>query len=224
MFKLYIGIILPVTIVFPLLMAAGAYRWLLPPEKIAAFYLLADGIANIIAVSLAKNGINNMPVFHIYPVAEFLLLTLFFKRSLAGTLVDRYAWLFIGGFTIFAIADAFFIQGFLHFNTYPRTLEAFLLLFFALFFFYKRIDAAVIEKWDENPSVWFTIALFLYFSGALVLFLLSGQLTRNSRANDLAWTIHASLQLLLYMLFTVGFYRCRQRKAGGASIQQPYAK
>ena len=224
MLKMYIGIFLPFTILFPVSAATAVYRRLLSAEKTAAWYLLADGIANIVAVSLAKSGINNMPVFHVYPVIEFLLLVLFFKQNLRGTLIDRYAWLFIAGFIFFAVVDALFIQSILHFNTYPRTLEALLLVGFALFFFYKRIDPAIAQKWSEEPSVWFVIAVLLYFSGALILFLFSGQLTKNSQANKLAWGIHATLLLLLYILFTVGFYRCRHRKAAGAVNTRLYAE
>ncbi len=211
MLKWYIGIFLPLSIIFPLAAAVNARRQLLPAEKMIVLYLLADALASIVSVSLAKSGINNMPVFHAYPLVEFTILTLFFKQDVKNSFISRGAGYFIGGFILFALADAFFIQGIHHFNTYPRTLEALLLVCFSLVFFYRRIDAATMGERNDAPAVWFAAALLLYFSGSLILFVLSARLTANSRANDLAWAIHASLQLLLYVFFTIGFLRCRQR-------------
>jgi hypothetical protein len=210
MLRLYIGIIIPLSILIPLIVALYRYHQLPGPARSIFHYLIFSGIINCIAIVLARNGINNLPLLHLYTVAEFALLTVFYRQVFAPPakrLLYPYGAIV---FAVFCVINAIFFQSLFSYNTFPRTIESLLLIIMALLFFYKMLSAEQEGAWYKNMFTWFNIGLLLYFSGSLSLFLLSDVLLRNKQLNEIAWIIHASLVLVMYILFAGGFLSCKR--------------
>jgi hypothetical protein len=212
MLKLYIGIIIPLSILIPLIVALYRYHGLPGPAKSIFHYLVFSGIINGIAIILARNGINNLPLLHLYTMAEFTLLTMFYRQVFSPR-IGRVLYPYLAAvFAVFCIINAIFFQSVSSYNTYPRTIESMLLIIMALLFFYKMLSSEQEGAWYKNTFTWFNIGLLLYFSGSLSLFLLSDVLLKNKQLNEIAWIIHATLVLVMYMLFAGGFLHCKRTK------------
>jgi hypothetical protein len=210
MLKLYIGIIIPLSILIPLIVALYRYHQLPAPAKSIFHYLVFSGVINCIAIIMARNGINNLPLLHLYTMAEFVLLTIFYRQVFSRR-IERLFYPYLAAiFAVFCIVNAVFFQPVFSYNTYPRTIESLLLIIMALLFFYKMLSSEQEGAWYKNTFTWFNIGLLLYFSGSLSLFLLSDVLLKNKQLNEMAWIIHATLVLVMYLLFASGFLNCKK--------------
>lgn len=209
MLRFYIGILIPLSILVPLGVAIFRYR-LLPSPAISIFiYLVLSGCANGIAIVMARNGMNNLPLLHFYTVLEFIVLALFFRQVMPHRLAKIIPYL-LSAFAAYCIINAIAFQSVFTYNTYPRALEALLLIISALSVFYKMLSGDEDLPWFKNPVTFFNIGLLFYFSGSLSLFLLSQALLKNAYLNQIAWVVHATLVFLMYMLFAAGFLQCKR--------------
>lgn len=203
MFDAYIAIVAPLFILVPVVVAICKYRWLSPAAKVIFAYLILSGIVNALAISLANHGINNMALLHLFTLLEFSMITFFYRIISLRTFYPYSIFLFAS----LCILNAVFLQPVYEHNTYSRSLEALLIIIMAVFLFYKLLNEATDSRWYKNSLVWFNMALLLYFSGSLFLFLFSKLLDYNRQANEIAWFMHATLVILMYLLFAIGFWQ-----------------
>jgi hypothetical protein len=63
-----------------------------------------------------------------------------------------------------------------------------------------------------QPDFYFNAGFFLYFSGAFMLFVFSNFIITNLSLHGFLtiWTIHSSLVLLMYLLFSTAFLLCKK--------------
>ena len=205
MFDAYIAIVAPLFILVPVVVAICKYRFLSPAAKVILAYLVVSGIVNALAIGLANHGINNMPLLHLFTLLEFSMLTFFYRIISLRTFYPYSIFLFAA----LCVLNAVFFQPVYEHNTYSRSLEALLIIVMAVFFFYKMLNEATVSRWYQSSLVWFNMALLLYFSGSLFLFLFSQLLTYNRQANEIAWFMHATLVILMYLLLAIGFWQTK---------------
>ncbi|HYC29801.1 MAG TPA: hypothetical protein VEB42_13305, partial [Chitinophagaceae bacterium] len=86
--------------------------------------------------------------------------------------------------------------------------EGFIIGGLAMIFFFRQLNADA--KYPETV-LWINAGLLLYFSGSFLLFLFFEVLANNRSANNLAWVLHATLVLLMYILFAIGFIRAKKQ-------------
>lgn len=209
---LYMGVIVPASVVVPVVFAIVKFSDLNKPLTTIFFYLLFAGMVNACAALLAFRQINNLPLLHVYTIAEFLFLALFFyqvtgspgmkKGVLAGMLL----------FPLYGFINFTFIQSLQVFNSYTRPVEAILLIMGSLAFFYMQSLKNQNSSWQAQPETWIVIGILVYFSSSLVQFSFSNVVSSHAGRNVklLIWTIHATLVLIMYVLFAVGFAKCRE--------------
>src|ERR1700727_1535855 len=99
----YIGIIVPITIIIPAIPAIIKYSYLPSNFQVIAWYLLLSGSANIINNLLGFKGINNMPVAHAYTALELSVLCIFYKRTLVQSRLNRHIYDIIFIFIVLCI-------------------------------------------------------------------------------------------------------------------------
>lgn len=207
MINLYLDRIIPWSVMLPITVGFIYYPKLGSGSRLILVYTLVAALFNLSAVALAHRFHNNMPVFHLYAVFEFILCTLFFRQVLMGTKMARYIPHLIIGFILFSILNSLFLQNIYSFNSYPRSLSAFVSILFCLVFMYRSLDPRMMKADHSRSTLLISLGLFLYFSGSLLLFIF-GQILNHSRtAAELGWGIHASLILLMYVLFSFAFYK-----------------
>lgn len=188
------------------------YRSFDPPAKTIVWYLIIATIANIVGVSLAVNNYNNMPVFHVFTVMEFLVFTLFFRYLADSQKAKKILSLFMVAFLLFGIVNAIYIQPIYTYNSISRSVESLLLIAFSLASFYRSLG-------ENNPTVkktknliWINIGIICYFSGALFLFIFSEYIAKDASSYRIGWIIHAVLvATFLYSMITVYLIKAKNR-------------
>lgn len=202
MSKIYISLIVPCVGAIPIIVGlARKINWN-KQAGILFFYLCLAGLFNIIAKVTA--GSNNLPYLHLYTVLEFTILC-FYLKSFSK---DRRLRLFLNsiliGFILLSIWYAFIKESLFVFNKVPRFLDSFIISVLCLYYLLKDLGSSVSNL---SRFQFLTLAgLLFYYGSSSVLFGLSDELLKAPKnVADLLWNIHATLLLLMYILFTFAY-------------------
>lgn len=202
---LYLRVIVPATVLFPISIGLARYPGLSSRYKTICYYLLFAGAMNLVSTILAARKIPNLYLLHWYTMAELLLLSLFFAQlPKSGIPKKTLLWTAVI-FVVMAILNFLFLQPLNHFNTYSRPVEASILSLYCVIYFYR---AGLDTDWKESGINWIVSGMLLYFSGAFLLFVFSDIILKESTRSLrlITWNIHATLVMFMYLLFTVGLY------------------
>jgi len=210
----FIGVVVPISILLPLCMAIFRWRYLHAAARYIFLYLLVSAAINGIAILVGKFlHRNNMPLVHILTAAEVLIF-LFYYKTLFGHAEKRKLYLVLGGlFILFCGLNALFFQSIYTYSSYTRSVEALICMLLALNYFARLAsDTESSSRIIHKPDFYFNAGIFLYFSGAFMLFIFSNFIiTSISRSNFYTiWNIHGALVVLMYLLFSIGFIVCKK--------------
>ena len=203
------NVVVPVSVLLPIFFAILRYRSLTPAAKAILLYLCFSALLYCVTLYIGRVlHKNNLPVFHIGTLLEFLLLAEVYKKLLPYKKAIIAIQLF---FIAACIVNSLFFQSIYIFNSYTRSLEAILLMLLAINYFAKLFTELSSVRLIELPSFWYNTGIFLYFSGAFMLFIFSNYIVVGSFKNySIIFGIHAALILLMYLLFTLGFLKCKK--------------
>jgi hypothetical protein len=147
--------------------------------------------------------LNNLMLLHIFTVIQFFIITLIFRKHLKPIIAPTSIDVLIVLFFISAIINALFLDGLLRFNTYARALESGILVFFALAFYYKTLKELKIKHLEQEPMFWISTAIIIYFSGSLIIFIVSNYFITSDEFLFSAWGMHAILNVLANTLYAI---------------------
>jgi hypothetical protein len=208
----FMGVIVPWSILLPLLFGIYKYRALSQPGKILLFYVMATGLINVAASVVGKvYHANNLPLLHFLTVIECFFFVGFYRKLLFSNTVPLgyrlLPWLFL----LLCIGNAIYFQSVFAFNTYVRSIEALIVMLLAVNYFARLAISDVMGRVLVSPNFWFNTGIFLYFSSSFTLFNFANFTIEIAKKNFfIVWTIHAALVLLMYILFTIGFVKCKK--------------
>lgn len=166
--------------------------------RILSAFAFINIVAEIISSTLSRNFINNMPVFHLHTMIEFL-----FVVYLASKIIDTksfYRFSLASGliFLSFCITNALFIEGFEEPNFLPRGIEGLTVIGICVYFFYRLFAAEESLDLLKYPYFWLFASWLIYFSGTFFLFIY-----RNSSGFGIAFPIiHSILNIFLNLVYT----------------------
>lgn len=208
------GVIVPLSMLLPLFIAVFRWRFLTRQAKYLFLYILVTVLINFTAIAIGKFlHKNNMPLVHLLTVTDVVIL-LFYYKALFNHKNKMQLYLSMSAaFIVVCIINAIFFQSIYTYSSYTRSLEALICILFALNYFARLAsDAGTQVKIIRQPDFYFNVGIFLYFSGAFMLFIFSNFVIKGlSKANFLIiWDIHNSLLLLMYLLFSMGFLLCKK--------------
>jgi hypothetical protein len=208
----FMGVIVPLSILLPLFFGFYNFRELMPPAKKILWYLLVAGLVNLLGSVLAKiMHVNNLPLLHIFTAMEFYLLLQFYQQLFFTGRVPLTFRLLPLFFLAACIINAVFFQSIYTYNSYARSLEALGIMLLGINYYAKIAANAGAGAVKASPYFWFNSGIFLYFSGAFMLFIFSNFIVTVSRQSfSVIWNMHAALVLLMYLLFTSGFIKCKK--------------
>jgi len=202
---MFVSIIVPLSILIPIAVALFHYKAAKTGPRLLLFYLIASGLINLCALILIRYKMRNLPLLHLYTIVEAVFLFAYFRSIFLQPGIKRILNILIVIFPILCILNFSFFQSIYSFNTYTRPLEAILVTFFCLLYFYK---GHLNENWFNQPVNWFNMGILIYFPVAFVIFVISNYLihvSMNKAMNSIVWNVHATLVLLMYLLWTKGF-------------------
>ena len=209
--KVFVSIIVPVTILVPILSGIFCYSKLTVYAKAIFWYLVISAVVNTIGTILGRvYHINNLPLIHLFTIIEMILLLFFYRNILHIAATNKWFILLIAGFLVINIINICFFQSIFQYNSYTHTIEAFICILFSLNYFAKL--AATETKVANLPGFYFNTGIFLYFSGAFMLFIFSNVIiSKLSISNFLVlFAINGGLFIIMYIFFTIGFILCKK--------------
>lgn len=211
--KFFMQFTVPLSILLPIFLGLVKYAKLHQSARIVLLYVIVSAVFNGFSIIISKYGhMNNMPVVHVYTVVEVLIIITYYKALLEPRKKNNL-YLFIAiAFTVLSIINVLFFQSIYLYNSYTRSLEAIICLLFAINYFAKTAAAISPHKVLKEADFYFNAGFFLYFSGALMLFVFSNFVILNLKSQDylIIWAIHAGLVLLMNLLFSIGFLLCKK--------------
>jgi hypothetical protein len=210
----FTGVILPLSMLFPLFIALLRWRFLPAQSKYIFMYILATVLINSTAIAIGKFlHKNNMPLVHLLTAVDIVILLFYYKALLHHQHRFKLYLALAAIFVAFCIINAIFFQSIYTYSSYTRSVEAIICLLFALNYFARLAsDTTTAVKVIRQPDFYFNAGIFLYFSGAFMLFIFSNfVITGLTKANFfIIWNIHGALVLLMYILFCIGFLLCKK--------------
>ena len=195
------------SILIPLLTGVVRWRKLIPEQKILCLFIIIASVIQLVASFLASHQINNLPLLHLFTVVEFGALCWIFHLGLPRWFDQRKAVLLISLFTVFALVNVLFWQDLTAYNSYSRGLSAFFMVLLALYYFVTVLRELQVTNLAESFMFWFCTGVLLYFSANLLLFLYSSMIAQmDVDTNYQIWGIHAVLNILLYLFYTIALW------------------
>lgn len=198
-------------VLLPLFISLRNFKRYSSEFKVLSLHLLLVTLIGGAGMVLWYMNKNNLPLLHVYTILEFSMIAWFYHIVLRGMLPVRLLPGIICIFVLFALFNAFFLQGWFQFNTLPRSIQSLLIICLSLACYFKMLSGVKSGK-TEIPVFWINTGFLFYFSGALLLFSLSNYiLPLNHRFNIYIWTIHALFSILLYLFIFIGLWNYRKK-------------
>ncbi len=211
MYRFYMGIIVPSSIIIPLCIALARYQYLAKAMRVIFYYLLVSGCVNAIAVYMAKHRMNNLPLLHLYTIIEFAFISLFYFTVFEKTAIKNTILRLIPVFTGLCVLNAVFLQSIYVYNSYPHSVEALLIMGYSILYLFQSSKTNTnATSWVNNPVSWVNTGILQYFSGALFLFAFSNLITANVHINAIIWCVHATLVLIMDTYFSIRVITCKK--------------
>jgi hypothetical protein len=205
---IYVSYIIPLCIIIPIIIAFFKYRLLSFSFKVLLWFLIFSADANALNIILSGFHIFTTTLFHVFTVFEFAFITWFYS-----TVFDK-KWRYILAilvtvFTIFCIINFFCIQTGVEVATYTGTLEAVIIIAYAILYLFKHNNNEQPTPWEQSGLNWVNISFLIYYGCGLFIFISANFLAHASQSvNLVVWSVFDTILLVQYLLFAVGFYKC----------------
>lgn len=172
------------------------------------FYFLVATIVQAASYVLWLLKVNNLPLLHLYTPLEFLLVTYIFYSVSSSERLKLLLKIICIAFLFFSLINSLFIQSVYRFNSYAKTLESFFLILICINWFFNTLTDV---NGYQKPFAWMASGFLIYFSGSLLLYVLSNYLLSFVQQWQLyAWYFHTFLLLVQYILTVVGLCYVRR--------------
>lgn len=202
-------------IFFSAVYAAIIYRQLQHELKVFSWFLFTSAVLQFVSLVLWWQGMNNMPVLHVYVPLSFLLLAWFYHTMLRGFLQKPVIVIVACVFVFLSILNSIYVQPLLTFNSYALTLESVLVIILSLSAYLLLLDERIIvAKRAQLKSInRINAGLLIYYSASLLIFYFGNLIAHgySKTFNRYTWIAHSFLSVMMYTLFITGLWK-RQKK------------
>ncbi|MDB5287854.1 MAG: hypothetical protein JWR05_2803 [Mucilaginibacter sp.] len=209
MLLFYINYIVPLSVLIPLVTALINFKYLSKPFKIIFWFVLLSGVINLICIILLEVlHKQNIIIYHIDNIFEFVVLSAFYYCFQNNTGRKAISWILVI-FIILYIVELYF-KGLSVNNTYTHSLSAVIIIAYCIQLTFKQSEKDDKINWGDDGINWINTGILIYFSSGLFMFMSANYfLTASQFMIRLIWTIHDTILFLQYVLFAIGFYKCK---------------
>lgn len=190
----------------PVLLGFIRFRYWNSVQRWIAGLVLASLLGEVLVRGMAHLFGNNLILLHGFTLVQFVLLIFIFEKGLKPLLPQLFFRGLILFFLIFTLTDLLFLNGLQQFNSFSRPLASFIIIFFALSFFYKTLTELKIKHLEQSPLFWISIGCLLYFSGSLFIFIFTNYVRNSNEVLLTLWGIHALFNILLNSSYTIALW------------------
>jgi hypothetical protein len=194
----------------PLFISFLSIKYLDTQLKLFAFYLSVSLIFNIISEFLIQFGYNNLVLSNIYNIIEFSFLIIFYSSCFE---IKFRKPLFLLTFII--LVGTAILLNFL-FNSSDKmeitawAFSSIVLTFIFLFYLYKQYVSEKNENLFNNPTIWITIGLLIYFGGTFFLFLAISLINfKDTTIIKNMWQLNNLFVIITNILLSIGIWKSR---------------
>ena len=183
-------------------------KYLVDELKIIFFFICNGVIFEFVSTLMWYYKIPNLYLFHVYVLSEFFFISWFYYEVFKKYLSPKAIPIVFIIFVIFSLIDSFILHNPLTFNSYAKTLECIIVVFYTVFYLYKTFDEFQDEDPSDTPVFWINSGFLFYFSGCLFLFNFSNLiLTQGKQMNMITWALHAFFMTIMYLLIALGLWK-----------------
>ncbi|UEG53110.1 hypothetical protein LLH06_19380 [Mucilaginibacter daejeonensis] len=209
----YQGVIVPASTLLPIGAGFLNYKKIDPPLKRLLVYLCGALLINIAGIVVATMHRNNMPGLHLYTLFETVVVMWYYKLAFNDRKLDPWFNLGMIAFPVYCVINFTFFQSIYEYNTYTRPIGAILIIVASIMYLSLQNNAT---RADHSTTSGRIVAggFLIYFCSAIIQFIFSnvvGQLASKT-ANRLIWGMHATLVLIMYIIFLVAFLNERNKR------------
>lgn len=196
------------SIIAPLFVGVVFIRTLLISCRLLFLLIITVAIIELLAIILAKYGINNLFLFHLYSFIEFGVISMIYYQLIRNTQQRKFILYFLVVFQGFSLLNLLFFEKITGFNSFQRNIEAIILMFY-FFFYLFEISKLKHEYSLRNPFFILTFGFIIYFVGTLSLFVYANQIIQGT--DNSYWLIHSVLNIFLNGIYTIALWKGRIR-------------
>lgn len=197
----------------PIALALINYIFLDKSLKIILYFLLFSSICNIINQVFVFHHKSDLFIPHIYTIFEFAFISCFYYTQFIGVIKKAIPFL-VAIFTIACLLDFLYLQDYkVQYNTYTRSFEAVIVIFYSMLFFLKQSDAEQNLRFVDLSQNWVNIGLLIFYScNFFVLAFSNYLLTKGNKAALIAWMLYDIFLVAENILFAIAFYKCKNHQ------------
>lgn len=191
----------------PFIMALFKFKKLNSVQRLLMYLISVIVLVEIISLFLWHKEINNLVMYHIYTVIEFIMISMIYTKVLTS-LFPKYVFKILTFlFIIFAFLNVQFFQNIYTFNSNTITVSGIIIIIFSLSYFYALLQEIKYSALENNPMFWINSGFLIYFSTNLILFFINNSMFKAStEATYLVWGLHAIINIVLTLFYTIALW------------------
>jgi hypothetical protein len=194
--------------VIPIVFCGFKFKTFNKTLRVLFFYLVISLTTDLTSVFLALSGNTTNFIIGIFTYLEFLSITLIYFFEGESKYKTRYL-LLIAAFSVYYLTVYLIIRNIIQITTWISVAETIIMIVFSLNFFFQLIDNKRIGKLTDYYFFWFNLAVLIYFSMALSVFLFISYILNTKSTSEVTnlWAIHNTFHILYNILIAIGIFK-----------------
>jgi hypothetical protein len=199
-FSSWFSVLIPLVISFLRMKLVREMAWL---RGLLIFAFSCD----LIGYWLAMSGHNNILLANLFFIGQFGALLVIFNFITGDT--HKYHYYFLG----LTVSASFFLNFFsgqskAYMDSYSAALSSLAIMYLSIRFFNQILTTLPTQEIQKYPVLWIVVAVFFYYSGTLLLFVINNYLVISQPLLHKAiWAFHNFLNIIKNLLFAVALWR-----------------
>jgi hypothetical protein len=203
--------VMPLLILIPIIAGIIKYRHLTTALKLIfylmLFYAIMNGIGAVLLVQHKSAMIyTDITAFIDFPVISTFYILILNRKWRTPLLIVAIVY------AIFWIGDQF-IEANNTVNVYPIIYESIFMMLYAIIYMNQQTQTNVEKRWGGNSYNWINSGFFIYVASTLLFFTFYNLILKvhlNPAFFFVLFIINDVTLALQYILFSIGFNKCRQ--------------
>ncbi len=199
------------SVLFPIIIGFYFFKDIGLNEKIILFLLVIAGLFDLFFYVTNESHINNISVFNVFTITEFVFLSIFYNFVFKVYLNDRYLSIIYGAILLIMILLSVFHSSFV--SEIDSICISVLSITFIITSIVFIIKSNFLDKYSNEVEYSIKIinyTLLFYFSTTFIIYLLSDWVIVNHYAMfKYIWAINGLVSFLTNLLFTLALWKAR---------------
>ena len=161
---------------------------------------MVTGAINEILVYISKRfHFNTMPLYHVYCVVEFFIITLFFLNTVNFSRKRLYILLSAIVLPTLGYCNLVFLQPKTGLNSNMFILESMCVIAMSLYSLYTILADDFVTVVHNDPYFWFWVFFLVLYSGTFFFWAYIVPISKNVKLMDIAQNIQVIINICVYV-------------------------